>query len=111
MDGNVTASSNYPEQLLSQTAWLQRLSRELVPSAQCAHLVQETLVAALERAKPSKAGVRTWLERIARNLAAGGTRAHHRRVRREQHAPRSEDEPTAVDTIAQFEMHRWLSMR
>mgnify|MGYP003645629839 CR=1 FL=1 len=106
MDGNVTDSSNYPEQLLSQTAWLQRLSRELVPSAQSADLVQETLVAALERAKPSKAGVRTWLERIARNLAAGGTRAHHRRVSRERHAPRSDDEPATVDTIAQFEMHR-----
>ncbi|MGK0157758.1 MAG: DNA-directed RNA polymerase specialized sigma24 family protein, partial [Neolewinella sp.] len=76
----MTTLPTYPEQLLAQTAWLQRLTRELVPNEHSADLAQETLVAALERPKPAKAAVRTWLERIARNLAAGGTRARYRRL-------------------------------
>lgn len=102
----MTAPPTYPEELLAQTTWLQRLTRELVPAEQSADLVQETLVAALERPKPDKAGVRTWLERIARNLAAGGTRARHRRLQREQHAIQSGAVPSTAETIAEFEMHR-----
>lgn len=102
----MTTLPTYPEQLLAQTAWLQRLTRELVPSEHSADLAQETLVAALERPKPAKAAVRTWLERIARNLAAGGTRARYRRLRRERHAMRTEAEPSTADTLAEFEMHR-----
>lgn len=102
----MTTPPTYPEQLLSQTAWLQRLTRELVPSEHSADLAQETLVAALERPKPARAAVRTWLERIARNLAAGGTRARYRRLRREQQAMQTEPEPSTADTLAEFEMHR-----
>lgn len=97
---------SYPEQLLAQTAWLQRLTRALVPGDSAADLAQETLAAALARPKPHSAGVRTWLERIARNLAAGGTRTRQRRLRREQVKAHADPAPSTVETIAQFEMHR-----
>jgi RNA polymerase sigma-70 factor (ECF subfamily) len=102
----VTNPPTYPEELLAQTDWLKRLTRELVPIEHSADLVQETLVAALERPMPTKAAVRTWLERIARNLAAGGTRARYRRLRRERDAAHAGAEPSTADTLAEFEMHR-----
>ena len=102
----MTTPHSYPEQLLSQTAWLERLARALVPGDSAADLAQETLAAALARPKPHSASVRTWLERIARNLAAGGTRARHRRLRREQDKAQADPMPSTVETVAQFEMHR-----
>ncbi len=102
----MTTPPNYPEQLLAQTDWLERLARELVPRGHSADLAQETLVAELERPEPKQASLRTWLERIARNLAAGGFRARDRRLRRERRTARAEAEPSTVETIAQFEVHR-----
>lgn len=103
----MTNPSTYPDRLLSQSAWLERLTRELVPGLHAADdLAQETLTAALERPEPARANVRTWLEGIARKLAADKTRARHRRLRRERRSARAEAQPGVADTLAKFEMHR-----
>lgn len=103
----MTIPPAYPEQLLKQTAWLARLTRELVPDAHsAADLAQDTLAAALARPEPERANVRTWLERIARNLAAGGIRARSRRKHREQQVAALDAVPSTADTIAHFELHR-----
>ncbi|MFK7743056.1 MAG: sigma-70 family RNA polymerase sigma factor [Planctomycetota bacterium] len=106
----MTTTPTYPQELLAQTAWLQRLTRELVRNAHtAADLAQDTLAAALEQPRPNRANLRTWLERIARNIAAGRARSHFRRLRREREFAASSEtgeESSAIDMLARFEMHR-----
>ena len=103
----MTETFSHPELLLAQSDWLRRLARQLAGDPDGAEeLAQATVVAALARPAPERAGLRTWLEAIARRLAAGSVRTDHRRRRREQVAARSEREPSAADSFERFVRHR-----
>ena len=95
-----------PKTLLADTRWLRRLTRVLVHDPALADdLCQETLVAALHR--PAGGG-RSWLARVARNLAVSFLRRDTRRRRVESAAAAApgDAEPPASEVVAEGELQR-----
>ncbi|MEM9382936.1 MAG: RNA polymerase sigma factor, partial [Planctomycetota bacterium] len=76
-----------PNRLAAQTEWLRRLARRLIQDVDAAEdIVQDTLVAALERPPrdaASEGGLRAWLRAVAQNLARMQRRSAGRRSARE----------------------------
>lgn len=77
--------------LLEQVSWMRRLARALVADRDLADdLVQETCVAALERAPRETGNLRAWLGEVMRNALRQHSRARGRRLAREVSAARPE---------------------
>lgn len=100
-----------PELLLSQTGWVQTLSRSLVRDPLGAEdVAQETLLAALvspPRYAENVQQLRAWLGRVAFNLAHRATRRSLRQRAREARVARSESlESTAEGVVRTNELQR-----
>lgn len=96
-----------PEVLLRQTAWLERLARELVADPDRARdVVQEAWLAALRhRHRIERLG--PWLAQAVRHLAGRAARRESERPRREHVAARGGEEPAAVDVLLRVrQQHR-----
>ncbi|MBK8976194.1 MAG: sigma-70 family RNA polymerase sigma factor [Planctomycetes bacterium] len=91
------------EALLTETAWLRALCRQLVRDADRAEdLFQDTVLASLADAGRVRGALRPWLAGIARHLVANRSRAEQRRRRREAHAARSAEAPSTAETVARI---------
>ena len=89
------------------TGWMRSLALQLVrDSAGAEDLVQDTLVAALERRAAAGPGLGAWLSGVLRNLARGRFRSEERRRRRELLAARPEGTPSAADIVERADLHR-----
>ncbi len=97
------------EALLAEGAWLRRLARRLVQDeAGAEDLVQDSLVAALEREEVGRVPGRPWLAGVLRNVARLRARAGARRVARE--AKQGRDDASAADeVVARVEAQRRLA--
>lgn len=96
-----------PELLLAQAGWLRGLALRLVrDDAGADDVVQETMVAALERPPEAGVPVRPWLARVARNFALRRLRGEGRRERREAAAHVQETPRSPAETVAQAECFR-----
>ena len=80
-----------PELLVAQTDWVRALVREMVLPDRVDDVVQDTLLAALERPPRARgrrgwdtSGLRSWLRVVARNAALGLLRGERRRRAREE---------------------------
>jgi RNA polymerase sigma-70 factor (ECF subfamily) len=95
--------------LLAHRDWIRALARTLVSDASRADdLAQETWLEASTRPPRDARNVRSWLARVARNLARADARAESRRVRRERQVARDEALPDSAELVAQASMHRAL---
>ena len=95
------------EELLRHAGWLRRLAAELVRDASAADdLVQETWVAALRRPPREGRAARSWLARVARNLARNARRGANRRVEHERRAYEERSSPGADSIAAEAEAQR-----
>ena len=95
-------------ELLRHATWLRALARALVRPDEVDDVVQETWAAALSRPPGSAAALRTWLERVVRNIAFQFARRSDRRARREQAAALPESQPATADVVARAALHREL---
>ncbi len=85
--------------------WLTGLARALLGDAHGADdLVQDTVVAALERPLPDDAPRRAWLASVARRLVARRYRGDTRRTRREKKAAREELLPDSAELVQRAEV-------
>ncbi|MEO0649602.1 MAG: RNA polymerase sigma factor, partial [Planctomycetota bacterium] len=84
--------------------WLSGLARALLRDAHAADdLVQDTVVAALERPRPSDASPRAWLGGVARRLALRQRRGDLRRGDREWLVARSEVLPDSSELVERLD--------
>ncbi|QDU65333.1 RNA polymerase sigma factor [Engelhardtia mirabilis] len=85
--------------------WLTGLAQALLGDAHAADdLVQETLVAALQRPGPVGIPRRPWLRAVARHLAARRFRGEARRAERERAVAREEALPGSSELVEQAEI-------
>jgi RNA polymerase sigma-70 factor (ECF subfamily) len=99
------------DHLLANAAWARRLARRLTRNPEDAEdLVQDALLASMERPSAPTGATRPWLGAILGNLFRSTLRSTRRRDRREQsvgmepvHAPEPEE------TLAALEVHRMLA--
>ena len=98
------------DSLFAEASWIRRLARRLVgDAARADDLVQETLLAALERRPDADRPLRPWLARVLRNRALVARRGAGRRSAREEDAAREEvDERGADELVARAEAQRAL---
>ncbi|MEM1450110.1 MAG: RNA polymerase sigma factor [Planctomycetota bacterium] len=95
-----------PNRLAAHTEWLRGLARRLIRDADAAEdIVQDTLVAALERPPQgagTDGGLRAWLGAVAQNLARMRRRSDGRRFARESDyaAGRERSAPPSSDVVA-----------
>lgn len=90
------------EQLLKDSGWLKALAWHLVrDDAAAADVVQETWLAALRGGPADGRAVRSWLARVAGNLARKFHRDRTRRHRRERAAAKSESVGATPDRLLQ----------
>ena len=97
-----------PEDLLKQVDWLRSLAAGLVfePSV-VEDVVQDTLLAAIERNPSSRFSLRPWLARVLRNIVSTRTTRRQRRLCRELDAASTSESSPPVDSVhARFETHR-----
>ncbi len=95
-------------ELLAESAWLRRLARRLVrDEAHAEDLVQDTLVAALEREEEGRVPGRPWLAAVLRNVARLRARSGAKRSAREA-GTAAPDAPPADELVARLEAHRLL---
>lgn len=86
------------ESLLAEIGWIRSLARQLVRDVAAADdLVQETLLAALERRPDDRQPLRPWLGTILRRRVALTHRGDQRRREREQREARAEALPSAEE--------------
>lgn len=79
------------DDLLAHASFLRRLCRELVRDAHAADdLVQDTLIAALERPPQETGSIKSWLATVAANLSRNNRRGQARRNEREHATAREE---------------------
>lgn len=84
-----------PRRLLTHEVFLRELAARLVSDpAGADDVVQETWVAAIERAPPEARSLRAWLAQVARNAARMAWRTEARRRRRERLVARAEAVPS-----------------
>ncbi len=96
------------ESILAHSSWVRALAERLVRDPGTADdLAQETLLAAHRRAPEPREGLKPWLARVLRNLAARGRRDRERAGRRERAVAREEALP-ATDELAAHEELRAL---
>ncbi len=97
------------DQLLADTAWLKRLAVSLAGNADDADdLVQESRIAAWQRAPDRSRSLRPWLTKVVRDLAGMRRRSTARRLVREQ-AAIDDSEPARPDALlAQMRLHKLL---
>lgn len=89
--------------------WLRRLAGALVREPHAADdLVQDTLVAEGDSARPAQVPRRAWLAGIARRLAARRHRGEARRRRREHVAARDESLPDSTTLVERAEVAELL---
>lgn len=87
-----------PEDLLTETAWLKGLARQLVADPQRAEdVAQDTWLAAAQSGRISE--LRPWLRRVAQNLAARMKAREAKRRGREERAARPEAQPSTAETV------------
>ncbi len=99
---NVNADS-----LLAELDWIRSLALQLVRDvAKADDLVQETLVAALERQPDDRGPLRPWLGVVLRRRASLMRRGDVRRRAREEREARNEDLPSAHELAARAETQR-----
>jgi len=97
------------EALLAPTGWMRSLALQLARDpAGADDLVQDTLVAALERRAAPGPGLGAWLSGVLRNMARGRFRSAVRRRRRERLAARPEAAPSAADIVERADLHVFL---
>lgn len=90
--------------------WLARLARALLrESSAVDDLVQETVMATLEKPIPEGAPRRAWLGSIARRLAARRFRDRARRTRREKRVARPEAIPDSTELVERAEIAEQLT--
>jgi len=88
--------------LQAHAPFLHRLARSLLHDDGLAHdVVQETMIAALQRPQPQK--LRAWLASVTRRLAYKQVRTDSRRRRRERVAARRESLTSTVEVAARLE--------
>jgi len=105
-----TVSQDTIDELLANRAWLQRLARSLVGSAQVAEdLVQETYESALASPPDGDRAMRPWLRQVLRNAARMRWRSDARRARREQAVDTGESDPSPAELLARVRAHRRLA--
>lgn len=104
---NPDATPLRPELLLEHAGWIRSLALRLVRDAATADdLVQETLLAALERKPDADRPVRPWLGRVLRNRAALRRRGERRRSEREERAARAETLPSSEELVERADQQR-----
>jgi RNA polymerase sigma-70 factor (ECF subfamily) len=90
------------DQLLSHSAWVRALARNLLADDALADdVVQDTWVAALGRAPRHPSRARAWLAAIAANLARSQRRERARRAARERAYAVAERVPSAAEIVEQ----------
>jgi RNA polymerase sigma-70 factor (ECF subfamily) len=95
------------EVLLAHEDFVRGLARALVLDASSAEdVAQETWLAAVEHPPRTADAPRSWLARVARNLANQLRRRETRRARREAGAAKAERLPSADEIVAREEMRR-----
>ena len=105
----MSSSSDSPtDLLLSETAWLRKLSQALLGCGPDADdLSQDAVVAALQRQPEARGTLRPWLRTVAARLHVDRQRAQARRRLHESRAARAEPtSPATADTVARFELGR-----
>ncbi len=96
-------------ELLANEAFVRRLARSLAADeAGADDLVQETWLAALQSRACGRSGLRAWLARVLRNLAASGLRGRVRREARESACASPESQPDTAELVARVELHHRL---
>jgi RNA polymerase sigma-70 factor (ECF subfamily) len=96
------------EELLRHATWLRALARALVRPDEVDDVVQETWATALAHPPDSFAALRSWLDRVARNVALQFARSTRRRAEREEVASPREAQPSTADVVARAALHREL---
>ena len=95
------------EALLSERAWLVRLSAELLDDPQGAEdLAQDTLVSGMRYGPEKPRDLRAWLAKVARNLAARRDRRERGRSSVEERAARREAQEGPDEVVERFDLHR-----
>lgn len=93
-------------ELLADQAFVRRLARSLSADEGAAEdLLQDAWVAALQRGPANPSGLRSWLVRVLRNLAASRLRSRTRREVRERACARPERQPDTTELVARVELH------
>jgi len=92
--------------LIREAGGLRRLAVDLVGESAADDVVQEALIAGVQRAPASDGSIRPWLVRVVRNLAAGTHRSSARRTARDRDAARPERLPSASDLVERMEVQR-----
>lgn len=95
-----------PEELLAHASGLRRLAVRLVGDSSADDLVQETLLAGLERPPLRAESTWPWLAQVMRNIATMRWRADTRRERRERNVAREEADASIDDWVARMELQR-----
>lgn len=90
-----------PDILLHHGAFVRRLARSLLGDEHLAEdLAQETWMRFLERPPAQAGSVRTWLQRVAHNLAVNTARSRRQRQKREVAAARPDAGSSPADEVA-----------
>jgi RNA polymerase sigma-70 factor (ECF subfamily) len=93
------------EALLAHSGWVRSLAARLVRDpGEADDLAQETLLAAHRRVPEQRGGLKPWLARVLRNLAARGRRDRARAELRERAVARGESLPSAGELVADEEL-------
>ena len=98
------------EAILAQSGWVRAFAARLVHDpGEADDLAQEALLAAQRRVPEEREGLRPWLARVLRNLAARGRRDRARAQQREREAARSEAQPASDELAASEELRALVS--
>ncbi len=96
-------------ELLANETFVRRLARSLEADETGADdLVQETWIAALQRGPFDRFGLRSWLVRVLRNLAASRLRSRVRREARERACARPVIQPDTAELVERIEVQHRL---
>jgi len=93
--------------LVSHTDFLRRLARRLIRDEHAAEdIVQDALVAAIEKPPPFSGAPRAWFTAVVRNLGRMHARERRRRERREAAVARADRTSSTADAAASLEIAR-----
>jgi len=100
-----------PERLLGEAGWMRSLARTLVADeASAEDIVQDTLLAAVERPPAERGHIGAWLARVLRNRARRSHRDSYRRAHRERIAARPDRiATTPEDLLERAELQRRIA--
>jgi len=100
------SASHDPELLREHAAFVRRVARAVLSDEHSIEeVVQGTFLQAV-RHPPERSSIRTWMRRVARNLAISHWRAGRRRERRERAAARPEGVPGPAEAVQRLETQR-----